>query len=86
MRDVNDFRIGDTVVLKSMSITMVIEKLNGEEVTCVWFNDLDGRMYERVCNKAILKRVDPPTDDPSADEPPGDEPTPSFDPKDYIAV
>jgi hypothetical protein len=61
-----DFHIGDTVVLNSMSVTMTVEEVNGEHISVVWYNEMDGLVYARVFNAAMLKKVESPTDAPDS--------------------
>ena len=58
-----DIKIGDTVILKSMSPTMTVELVDSTNVTCVWYNEVEGRIDERVFDVRMLKKVDSPTDD-----------------------
>ncbi|MBV8362260.1 MAG: DUF2158 domain-containing protein [Deltaproteobacteria bacterium] len=53
----DDLKIGDTVQLKSGSLSMTIERILPSEVLCAWFDD---QLQRRIkwCKIRTLEKVD----------------------------
>lgn len=34
----HSFKVGDVVILKSHSPKMTVQEINGQDITCIWFN------------------------------------------------
>jgi uncharacterized protein YodC (DUF2158 family) len=57
---VNDqFKVGDVVVLRSGSIPMTVEEIDGKDVSCVWMDE-KRKMERGTFPAATLQRYEGP--------------------------
>lgn len=54
-----DFEIGDTVVLKSGGPLMTVTDIDGEMVSCTWFEKKQDKAYEGTFKSSILVKEEP---------------------------
>lgn len=54
MENTAEFSIGDVVKLKSNGPKMTVNQIDGDEITCKWFNEKTQTFEETKFNKALL--------------------------------
>lgn len=56
---VDTFTVGDVVQLKSGGVSMTVEKVDGDEISCVWF---EGKKVQKsTFASGALKKYEPPS-------------------------